>query len=63
MEGLKLLREAKVLFAFGCLEKSVNSFTKAEKLGCDVTGICISRGAAEMALGRYVDAEGVIGEG
>ena len=57
MEGLEKLREAKILFASGELEMSIDAFTLAEKNGCDPVDACLSRGAALMALGRHEEAE------
>ena len=57
MDGHKELNKAKIFFASGQLEKSVESFTVAEKLGCSVIDVCLSRGAAQMALGRYNEAK------
>jgi tetratricopeptide (TPR) repeat protein len=53
----KYLQEAKILFASGQLEKSIDFFTLAYEKGCDPVGVCLSRGAAAMALGRYQEAE------
>jgi len=57
MDGYKELNKAKIFFASGQLEKSIESFTAAEKNGCSVLDVCLSRGAAQMALGRYREAK------
>jgi len=51
------LQEAKILFASGQLVKSIDLFTLAYEKGCDPVAVCLSRGAAAMALGRYQEAE------
>lgn len=53
----KDLTEAKILFASGQLEKSIEAFSAAESKGCNVIDVCLSRGAAQMALGNYKEAE------
>ena len=57
MDGCKELNKAKIFFASGQLEKSIESFTAAEKKGCSVLDVCLSRGAAQMALCRYREAK------
>ncbi len=57
MENTDYLREAKILFASGQLEKSIDYFALAQEKGCDEMDLYLSRGAAEMALGSYRDAE------
>lgn len=57
MKDNKDLVAAKILFASGQLEKSIEAFSAAEKKGCDVIEVCLSRGAAHMALGRYKEAK------
>jgi tetratricopeptide (TPR) repeat protein len=57
MDGYRELNKAKIFFASGQLEKSIESFTVAEKNGCSVIDVCLSRGAAQMALGRYSEAK------
>ena len=56
MNEPKELHMAKIYFASGQLEKSIEAFTVAEKNGCRVVDVCLSRGAAQMALGRYQEA-------
>lgn len=51
------LREAKIFFASGQLEKSIDFFSIAEQKGCDLVDVCLSRGAARMALGRFRQAK------
>jgi tetratricopeptide (TPR) repeat protein len=51
------LTEAKIFFASGQLEKSIEAFTAAEKKGCNPVDVCLSRGAAQMALGNFKKAE------
>lgn len=51
MEKAELLRQAKIYFASGQLEKCVSAFTAAEQAGCDLVDVCLSRGAALLALG------------
>lgn len=57
MAGSKELTEAKIFFASGQLEKSIETFSVAEKRGCNVIDLCLSRGAAQMALGNYREAK------
>lgn len=57
MKTDNLLREAKICFASGQLEKCVDLFNVAEQAGAEKTDICLSRGAALMALGRYQEAK------
>ena len=57
MEGHKELHKAKIFFASGQLEKSIESFTVAEKNRCSVIDVCLGRGAAHMALGNYLEAK------
>ena len=57
METKTKLTEAKILFASGQLEKSIEAFSTAEKEGCNVVDVCLSRGAAQMALGNYQKAK------
>jgi tetratricopeptide (TPR) repeat protein len=56
MDANKELIEAKILFASGQLEKSIEAFSAAEEKGCNVMDVCLSRGAARMALGEYKKA-------
>jgi tetratricopeptide (TPR) repeat protein len=58
MESNKELIEAKIYFASGQLEKSVEAFSAAEKKGSDVLDVCLSRGAVQMARGKYKEAKG-----
>ena len=51
------LREAKILFASGQLDKSIESFNRAEEQGSDIIDTGLSRGAALMALHRFEEAE------
>lgn len=57
MKDRNYLQEAKIFFASGQLEKSIDYFTLAENEGYDIIDICLSRGAAAMALGQYAAAE------
>lgn len=57
MDANKELIEAKIYFASGQLERSVEAFSDAEEKGCDVIDVCLSRGAALMALGKYEEAK------
>lgn len=57
MNHQQQLREAKILFASGQPDKSVESFNRAEEQGSDIVDTCLSRGAALMALRRFEDAE------
>lgn len=52
-----LLRRAKILFASGQLQESINHFTLAEERGCATTDLWLSRGAAQLALGNYSNAK------
>jgi tetratricopeptide (TPR) repeat protein len=56
MATIEELTEAKILFASGQLEKSIEAFSAAQQKGCDVIDVCLSRGAAQMALGNYEEA-------
>jgi tetratricopeptide (TPR) repeat protein len=56
MDTNKGLTEAKIYFASGQLEKSIEAFSAAEKRGCSVIDVCLSRGAAQMALANYKEA-------
>lgn len=51
------LQEAKILFASGQLDKSIESFNLAEEQGSDIIDTCLSRGAALVALRRFQEAE------
>ena len=57
MDPSKYLREAKILFASGQLEKCIDLFTLAEEKGCNPIDVYLSRGAAAMALGRHQEAK------
>lgn len=57
MDNSKFLREAKILFASGQIEKSIEAFAIAEKNGCDRTEVFLSRGAAQMATGNHAEAK------
>lgn len=57
MKNIDYVREAKLLFSAGKLEKSIECFTIAYENGSDTSDTCLSRGAAKMAAGRYQDAE------
>ena len=46
-----------MLFASGQLDKSIESFNRAESEGSDTIDTCLSRGAAFMALRRFEEAE------
>jgi tetratricopeptide (TPR) repeat protein len=48
-----LLQKAKILFASGNIEKSIEVFSAAEKNGLGSVDLWLSRGAAQMALGNY----------
>jgi len=50
------LTEAKLLFASGQLDACIELFSQAEESGSDLVDICLSRGAALMALGRFIEA-------
>jgi tetratricopeptide (TPR) repeat protein len=50
------LREAKILFASGQLGKSIEFFNLAYEKGGEPVAVCLSRGAAAMALGHYQEA-------
>ncbi len=47
------LRQAKIYFASGQLEKSIEYFSLAEKQGQDLPHIWLSRGAAYIAMGEF----------
>jgi tetratricopeptide (TPR) repeat protein len=57
MDTNKELTEAKIYFASGQLEKSIEAFSLAEQKGCNVIDVSLSRGAAQMALGNYKEAK------
>ena len=57
MDHRQLLREAKMRFAAGELDKSIESFNRAEEQGSDIIDTCLSRGAAFVALRRFEEAE------
>ncbi len=57
MSHQQQLREAKILFASGQLDKSIESFNRAEEQGSDIIDTCLSRGAALVALRRFEEAE------
>lgn len=57
MDANKKLIEAKILFASGQLEKSIEAFLAAEEKGGNVIDVCLSRGAARMALEKYKEAK------
>lgn len=57
MNHQQQLREAKILFASGQLDKSIESFNLAEEQGSDIIDTCLSRGAAHVALRRFEEAE------
>ena len=56
MQTHDYLREAKIFFATGQLEKSIEFFTLAYEQGGEPMAVCLSRGAAAMALGHYREA-------
>lgn len=57
MNQQQQLREAKILFASGQLDKCIEAFNRAEELGSDTIDTCLSRGAAFVALRRFEEAE------
>ena len=57
MDQQQQLREAKILFASGQLDESIDSFNRAEEQGSDIIDTCLSRGAALVALRRFEEAE------
>lgn len=48
MKRINYLKEAKILFASGQLEKSIDYFTLAENEGDDSVDICLSRGGLQQ---------------
>ena len=52
-DGKDLFRQAKIYFASGQLEKSIEYFTLAENEGRDLPAVWLSRGAANIALGNF----------
>jgi tetratricopeptide (TPR) repeat protein len=56
MKGNSYLREAKLHFASGNLEKSIQYFNLAEEHGCNRQEVYLSRGAARIALGLFFEA-------
>ena len=57
MASNKELIEAKIYFASGQLEKSVEAFSAAEEKGSDMIDVCLSRGAVQMARKKYQEAK------
>lgn len=57
MNQSSVLREAKILFASGQLARSIDVFNRAEEGGYSLQDVWLSRGAAQLALGNYGDAE------
>lgn len=57
MDANKELIEAKIYFASGQLERSVEAFSAAEEKGSDLIDVCMSRGAVQMALGKHEEAK------
>lgn len=57
MDNSKFLQDAKILFASGQLEKSIQAFTIAEQKGCNPVDVYLSRGACQLALGRHAEAK------
>lgn len=57
MDGKSSLREGKILFASGQPEESIPYFTAALEQGIDPVVIGLSRGTANMALRRYLEAK------
>ncbi len=57
MDPQHQLREAKMLFASGQLDQSIESFNRAEAQGSALIDTCLSRGAALVALHRFEEAE------
>lgn len=53
----EVLRKAKIYFASGRLEQSVDLFSHAIEHGCDTVDAWMSRGAARMALGNHAMAK------
>lgn len=53
----KTLRQAKIYFVSGQLEKSIEYFSLAEKGGHELPLIWMSRGAAYIVLGDYAAAK------
>lgn len=58
MKQKDTLQEAKLYFASGQLNESIEKFNVAEReQGHDTVDLCLSRGAARVALGKYKEAE------
>jgi len=57
-QGENLIRRAKIYFAAGHLEESVDLFTHAVEQGFDRIEVWMSRGAAQMAQGNHALAKG-----
>ena len=57
MNSTEYFREAKLMFASGQLEKSIELFTRAYENGSDPAATCLNRGAAAMASRRFQEAE------
>lgn len=57
MEHSEYIREAKLHFSAGQLEKSIELFTLAYEKGSEPVETLLSRGAAEMAAGLHQQAE------
>ena len=56
MNGEKYLLEAKILFASGFPEKSIEYFNKALEHGQDAGTVCLSRSAVQLTRGKYKEA-------
>jgi len=57
MTAVSLLNEAKMRFASGHPEESIDLFSKAAEDGCNPVTVYLSRGAALVAIKMYKEAE------
>jgi len=57
MTAVSLLNEAKMRFATGHPEESIDLFNKAAEEGCNPVTVYLSRGAALVAMKLYKEAE------
>ena len=57
MSNTDFFREAKLMFAAGQLEQSIELFTRAYENGSDPAATFLNRGAAAMASSRFQEAE------
>jgi len=57
MQSENIIHQAKVMFASGSLDESIELFTLAEQKGLGSVDLWLSRGAAQIARGNYSHAK------